>query len=379
MWWERWRIPIMLAPTLIIIVVLFIGGLGYGTLTSLGWQPRIGNTELSLNAYRNIMFSEQYSEIFWTGLWLTLWVSFASTFFSAALAIASALLLRQTFVGKKLATFLFQLNLPVPHVVAAIGILFLLSRSGLVSRFGAQVGLLGTQSDFPILVKDENGFGIILSYIWKEIPFFGVIVLAILQSLGASYEDLARSLGANRWQRFRYVILPLIMPGILPASIIIFAFTFGSFEVPALLGVRFPRMLPVTAVRFFLDPDLNARQEGMAMSMVIAGIVPGVGHRIHVGESADNSRRLTFTMASIPQIDQPSTTAKTTRLRVFNALHYLAIVLLLLFLVSPLLAFLMHAFSFRWFYPQFIPEEFSLRAWDSVFSPNSRGVGSHRQ
>ncbi|MDE2818866.1 MAG: ABC transporter permease subunit [Chloroflexota bacterium] len=271
--WERWRIPIMLAPTMAVIILLFIGGLTYGTLVSLGWQPIIGRTEISLQAYQNIIFSEQYASVFWQGLLLTIWVSFASTFLSAVLALATALLLRRSFFGKRLATFLYQLNLPVPHVVAAIGILFLFSQSGLISRAGAQIGIFGYPSDFPVLVRDKYGIGIILSFVWKEVPFVGVIVLAVLQSLGVDYEDLARSLGANRWQRFRYVILPLVMPGLLSGSILVFAFTFGSFEVPAILGVRFPRTLTVTAVRFFRNPDLNARTEGMAISIIISIIV----------------------------------------------------------------------------------------------------------
>ncbi|MDE2858520.1 MAG: ABC transporter permease subunit [Chloroflexota bacterium] len=271
--WERWRIPIMLAPTMAVIILLFIGGLTYGTLVSLGWQPIIGRTEISLQAYQNIIFSEQYASVFWQGLLLTIWVSFASTFLSAVLALATALLLRRSFFGKRLATFLYQLNLPVPHVVAAIGILFLFSQSGLISRAGAQIGVFGYPSDFPVLVRDKYGIGIILSFVWKEVPFVGVIVLAVLQSLGVDYEDLARSLGANRWQRFRYVILPLVMPGLLSGSILVFAFTFGSFEVPAILGVRFPRTLTVTAVRFFRNPDLNARTEGMAISIIISIIV----------------------------------------------------------------------------------------------------------
>ena len=271
--WERWRIPLMLAPTMTVIFVLFIGGLTYGALVSLGWQPIIGRTEISLTAYHSILFSDRYASVFWQGLLLTIWVSFASTLLSAMLALATALLLRRTFIGKRIATFLYQLNLPVPHVVAAIGILFLFSQSGLLSRTGAQLGLLNGPSDFPVVVKDRLGIGIILSFVWKEVPFVGVIVLAVLQSLGVDYEDLARSLGANRWQRFRYVILPLVMPGLLSGSILVFAFTFGSFEVPAILGVRFPRTLTVTAVRFFRDPDLNARTEGMAISIIISVIV----------------------------------------------------------------------------------------------------------
>lgn len=270
--WERWRIPIMLAPTLAIIIILFIGGLLYGLLQSLGWQPRIGNFELSLDAYINIMTSERYASQFWSGMWLTIWVSFVSTFMSAVLAILGALLIRRTRFGKRFSTFLFQLNLPIPHVVAAIGILFLFSQSGLLSRASVAIGLTSTPSDFPILVRDRFGAGIILAYIWKEIPFIGIIVLAILQSLGEDYEDIARTLGANQWQRFRHVILPLIMPGLLSASIIVFTFTFGSYEIPAILGVRSVRMLPVMSLDFFRNPDLNARAEGMAMSMVIAGV-----------------------------------------------------------------------------------------------------------
>ncbi len=271
--WERWRIPLMLAPTLAVIILLFIGGLSYGALVSLGWQPIIGRWDLSLQAYHNILFSEEYAGVFWSGLLLTIWISVGSTLISASLALATALLLRRSFVGKRIAVFMYQLNLPVPHVVAAIGILFLFSQSGLLSRTGAQLGLFSYPADFPVVVKDKYGIGIILSFVWKEVPFIGVIALAVLQSLGVDYEDLARSLGANRWQRFRYVILPLVMPGLLSGSILVFAFTFGSYEVPAILGVRLPRALTVTAVRFFRNPDLNARTEGMAISIIISVIV----------------------------------------------------------------------------------------------------------
>jgi putative spermidine/putrescine transport system permease protein len=271
--WQRWRLPLMLAPTMVIIIVLFVGSMGYSFLQSLGYQPNIGNLTLSLDAYASVMFSERYAQQFWQGLGLTMWVAAASTFASAALAIACALLLRQTFVGKKFSSFLFQLNLPVPHLVVAIGMIFLFSQSGLISRGGTALGLIERPNQFPIIVRDAGGIGIILTYIWKEVPFFGIIVLAILQSIGEDYEDLARSLGANRWQRFRHVLLPLIMPGLMSASIIVFAFTFGTYEVPKLLGVRFPEMLPVMALDFFLNPDLNSRAEGMALSMIIAVIV----------------------------------------------------------------------------------------------------------
>lgn len=271
--WERLRIPLMLGPTLAIITVLFFGSLGFGFVQSLGYQPQIGNTTFSLEAYANVMFSERRASQFWPGLALTFWVAIASTFLSAALAVSLALLLRRTFVGKKLAVFLFQLNLPIPHLVIAVGMLLLFSQSGLVARFAGQLGMIDAPRDFPILTRDPAGIGIILAYVWKETAFFGIIVMAVLQAIGEDYEAVAQSLGANRWQRFRYVTLPLIMPGLMSASIIVFAFTFGTFEVPRILGVQHPKMLPVLALDFFLNPDLNARSEGMALSMIIAVIV----------------------------------------------------------------------------------------------------------
>jgi len=271
--WERWRLAITLAPTLAIIVALFGGGLLYGVLQSLGWQPLIGNTELSLRAYASLLTGERYAQQFRSGLLLTLWISIASTTISAVLAILAALAIRGMRRGKRLSTFLLQFNLPIPHIVAAIGVLFLLSQSGLLSRLGAQLGLLDKASDFPILVRDRYGIGIIISYVWKELPFLGVIVLAVLQSLSENYEDSARTLGANVWQRFRYVTLPLVAPALLSSSIIVFAFVFGEYQVPGILGVQYPRTLPVLAVRLFLAPDLNARAEAMAMSLIITAVV----------------------------------------------------------------------------------------------------------
>jgi putative spermidine/putrescine transport system permease protein len=56
-------------------------------------------------------------------------------------------------------------------------------------------------------------------------------------------------------------------------SLIVFGFVFSAYEVPAILGVRYPRMLPVLALDFFLNPDLNSRAEGMVISFVITLIV----------------------------------------------------------------------------------------------------------
>jgi putative spermidine/putrescine transport system permease protein len=149
----------------------------------------------------------------------------------------------------------------------------LFTQSGLFARLAYSVGWLERPNEFPVMVFDRWQIATILVYLWKEIPFIGLVILAILQGVGQEYEEIAQTLGANRWQRFRYVLLPLMMPGLITTGVIVFAYVFGSFEIPLLLGQRYPNVLPVTAYRAYVDPDLNQRPEAMAMGMVITGIV----------------------------------------------------------------------------------------------------------
>jgi len=262
----RWKIWLMLAPALLIIFGVFIGGLGLGISRSLNYMPIIGLTEPNLEAYRNLLALPE----FLPSLGVTLYIAIASTAISMTLAVACGLLLRRSFAGKRLMTFLFTFNLPIPHIVGAMGILLVFSQSGFLARLAHGAGLIERPMDFPVLVHDPWAIGIILEYVWKAVPFIGIVVLAVLQSIGDDFEAVARTLGAGPWQRFRYVVLPLIMPATLSVSVLVLAFTFGEYLIPYLLGQTYPETLPVLAVRLFTDPDLNKRPEAMAMAIVIA-------------------------------------------------------------------------------------------------------------
>ncbi|HSH01827.1 MAG TPA: ABC transporter permease subunit [Anaerolineae bacterium] len=257
----------MLAPALAVVLFLFGGGLSLALVQSWGYVPGVGWGEGG--AYWAVLTAPAFGR----SLLLTLWIAGVSTTVSAVLAVGLALLLRRPMRGKRFITALFQFNLPIPHLVGGIGILFLVTQSGFLARIGHYFGLIEVPADFPALVYDPWGIGIILEYVWKSTIFMGVIVLATLQTVGEDYEAVAQNLGANRWQRFRYVILPLIWPGLLSSSILVFAFTFGAFEVPLLLGSRYPSALPVLAYRLYTDVDLGARPEAMALSIIIAVIM----------------------------------------------------------------------------------------------------------
>lgn len=68
------------------------------------------------------------------------------------------------------------------------------------------------------------------------------------------------------------MILPAVLPSLLASSLLVFAFSFGSFEVPYLLAATTPTTLPVLAFKAYQDSDLNSRSSAMALSMIVAVI-----------------------------------------------------------------------------------------------------------
>lgn len=214
---------------------------------------------------------------FWPSLGFSLWVSLASTLLAAAGALLVGVLLSDRQLPARRAEILsLNLNLAFPHLVWAIGLLLLLSQSGLLARIAAQLGLIAGPADFPVLVRDRYGAGIIVDYVSKEIPFLTLIVLAVLRTQAEQYDLVAENLGASAFQRIRYVTLPLVLPALAGGALLVFAFVFGAYEVPALLGVRFPRMIAVLAYDLFVNPDLRSRAEAMAISLIMSIVVLGV-------------------------------------------------------------------------------------------------------
>lgn len=220
---RRRRVALMLSGPLLVVGVLFGGGLLFGVVQSLGFFPAAGLEDWTLGNYINVLTDRA----FLGSLWLTFRIASISTVLSTFVAVCVALVLRRAFSGSRFITFLYQVPLSVPHLVAASGVVLVVSQSGLLSRLGAGLGLIDSPADFPVLVFDRPGIGIILTFVWKEAPFIGLVVLAVLRSIGAEYEEVARTLGASARQRFFHVLLPLILPGVLSASVIVFAFTFA--------------------------------------------------------------------------------------------------------------------------------------------------------
>lgn len=257
-----------LAPAMILIFVMLGASLIYAVAESLGVINIIGQQEPTISAYRSVLLSNTE---FWGSLFFSLWVSIASTILASFFALIVAVWLANH--SNAADTLALNWNLAFPHLVWAAALLLMFSQSGLFARWLASLNLISSPAEFPVIVRDTYGIGIILHYISKEVPFLALIVLAVLRSQPIGYDVVAKNLGANRWQQLRYITLPQVLPALLAGSLLVFGFIFSSYEVPALLGVTYPRTLPVLALRFFLDPDLRARSEGMVISLIITFIV----------------------------------------------------------------------------------------------------------
>lgn len=124
-----------------------------------------------------------------------------------------------------------------PPFVSAVSILFLFGFNGLVTRYLLQL------DDFSIY-----GFGgVVLSQVFTFTPIAYLSLRGVLQSISPTLEDAALNVGASKWQTFRRVTLPLSLPGIASALLIVFIESLADFGNPLVLaGATFP-MLAVQA------------------------------------------------------------------------------------------------------------------------------------
>src|SRR5690625_6589477 len=130
-----------------------------------------------------------------------------------------------------------KIHIISPPFVSAVSILFLFGFNGLVTRYLLQL------DDFSIY-----GFGgVVLSQVFTFTLLHSLSLRGVLQSISPTLEDAALNVGASKWQTFRRVTLPLSLPGIASALLIVFIESLADFGNPLVLaGATFP-MLAVQA------------------------------------------------------------------------------------------------------------------------------------
>jgi putative spermidine/putrescine transport system permease protein len=264
-----WRLLSLLGPALTTVLVLFGGGLVLGLLQALGYLPAIGFSTIGLEHFGHVLQDPDFGK----SLILTLYIATTSTLVAAVVSVLLALSLIRWAADSRTIHFILQVPLTVPHLVIAISVILLLAPAGLFSRLFSALAIIKSPAEFPLLINDGWGIGILAVYIWKEIPFITFMLLSVLKNMGTELLEAGATLNASTMQRFTHIILPIIAPSLGAACLIVFAFTFGAFEVPFLLGRTYPLVLPVWAYKNYSDIDLLARPEGIAIGLIIAAIV----------------------------------------------------------------------------------------------------------
>ncbi len=270
---QKSRPFLLLLPAVGVIVLLFFGGLFDGLMKSLGYFPAIGETQLQVTAYTSLIQSEG----FWDSLVLTARIAFLSSVIGALMGggLAISLFMLNHSTKSAVPQFwhrVFQLPLTIPHLVGGYIIVLLFMQSGFLSKILASAGWIEEITDFPVLVNDPFGWGIILTYAWKEAPFVSIMIYPVLTRIHRAWRDVSRVFGASNWNFIREIVLPALLPAWTIAAFIVFVFTFSAFEVPYLLGVTYPSMLPVYAYQLYTSGTLADRPEALAVNIILAFI-----------------------------------------------------------------------------------------------------------
>lgn len=166
-------------------------------------------------------------------LWFTFWQALLSTLLTLALGLPGAwLLARFEFRGKALLRALSGIPFVLPTLVVAAAFTALLGPRGWVNLGLMQA--LGLETA-PIQFV-HTLWAILVAHVFYNTTIVLRMVGDFWARLDARTEQAACTLGASAWQSFRRVTLPLLMPAIAAAALLVFIFDFTSFGVILVLG-----------------------------------------------------------------------------------------------------------------------------------------------
>ncbi|MBT9135006.1 MAG: Spermidine/putrescine transport system permease protein PotB [Firmicutes bacterium] len=269
--YAAWRPYILVAPLVIFMGLTFVLALGSAVLQSLGFVPGAAANVLTLRFYREVLLESD----FLTSLSYTIYIALVATLLSNLLGVMVAFVMLSMGQRPKWQRLLYQVPIVIPHLVVIVLVFHFFSQTGVASRLAYWLGCITHPNQFPLLVFDRLGIGIVLVYLYKQVPFATMIVAGTLENISARFKEAAYNLGAGRLQLCTQILLPLLGPTILSVFLITFAFTFGAFEVPFLIGTPAWNMLPVKAFFYYMRPDLTYRASSMVINVLITVISLG--------------------------------------------------------------------------------------------------------
>jgi multiple sugar transport system permease protein len=154
-----------------------------------------------------------------------------ATILKLFLGLGVALLINEQFPGRKLVRAGILLPWIVPTVLSGMAWQWMFTPNfSVVNWILVNSGLMKT--GLPWLTDPNLAlFSVILVNAWRAVPFFGITLLAGLQTIPTELYEACSIDGAGRWQRFRYVTLPLILPILTITLVLSIIWTFSDFQV----------------------------------------------------------------------------------------------------------------------------------------------------
>jgi sulfate transport system permease protein len=145
-------------------------------------------------------------------------------------------LVRYEFPGKKLVDALIDLPFAMPTAVAGIALTALYSANGWLGRW---LEALGVKVAFTPL-------GVLVALVFIGLPFLVRTVQPVLEDLEPELEEAAASLGAERWQTFCRVLLPMLAPALLTGFALAFARAVGEYGSVIFIAGNIPLVSEIT-------------------------------------------------------------------------------------------------------------------------------------
>ena len=222
-------------------------------------------------------FVKLYNDpIFWQAVRNTIIFTGAATILKACGGLAMALVMNQSFKLKSFARAMLLLPFIVPTVLSTVAWQWILDPGmGLFNRLLVVSGLATTGPSWlgtPAMAMTS----VIMVNTWRGLPFFGISILAGLQTIPADLHESATIDGAGTWGRFRYVTLPSLLPVIFIVTTFSIILTFFDFQLVYVLTGGGPANSTHLMATYAYSLSMGAGQMGLG-SAVALSMVPVLG------------------------------------------------------------------------------------------------------
>ena len=180
-------------------------------------------------------------------LFVTFQIVFLVVALSGLIGVPAAYALaRRDFPGKKLVMLLFLLPLLVPPITFGIPLATVLYQTG----FAGQMS------------------GVVLANLVPTVPFVILVMIPFIEQIDTKIEQAARVFGANTFKLFVHVLLPLLMPGVLAALLLVLVRTLAMFELTFLTAGPTSQTLVVALYYAVFASGVRAVQSIDAMAVI---------------------------------------------------------------------------------------------------------------